>query len=489
MDKKHTLLLILLNIFFSSFLIAEGQIEDEVEPVVNTDSFSKSKSGTSEIKEIPMTPEAYNDYRKAINNTAQMVSDEKAQHLAAGHGLDIVNVTWEDTGRFYDSAVGPNISDMTIQVALKDINDPEIVEVTAMPVIRYPNYDDLSTDLDPGDFTLLTGNQKGNDLKRISLYQFLKNPRDYLSDSSSWKGSVSSLLAPRDSKVLVSAQACFLPIPQGGKAIFNPLLFNYQSYDKNPAVLTVLATREGTSVTIIDNTRDSFEGGYYWGQRLFHNRNGEKASLTGQRESDFQVENNESGESSAIVEDENGLNMVLLIQIPLKQKSRPQTFFGGYETEGLMLMESASAPVMDSDVENAVIGSGPVEGPFIEIDGLRIKRDPDFPVRVTVQFYKATSNGIVSEQDMDDIAKQIKMVYARGDYVSSLVTGGGTGRITEYDGVKIQPENWWRDFWKRFENEKGISREEAIERLEELLGVDYEKREISELYIRDLLRD
>ncbi|MGB3312503.1 MAG: hypothetical protein WBG32_17860 [Nodosilinea sp.] len=26
------------------------------------------------------------------------------------------NVTWEDTGRFYGSAVGPNISDMTIVV-------------------------------------------------------------------------------------------------------------------------------------------------------------------------------------------------------------------------------------------------------------------------------------------------------------------------------------------------------------------------------------
>ena len=59
-----------------------------------------------------------------------------------------------------------------------------------------------------------------------------------------------SLLAEnRDSHVLVSAQACFLPIPPDGIAEFNPVLFNYQSYAGDPAVLTILATREGTSIT------------------------------------------------------------------------------------------------------------------------------------------------------------------------------------------------------------------------------------------------
>jgi hypothetical protein len=48
-----------------------------------------------------------------------------------------------------------------------------------------------------------------------------------------------------------------------------------------------------------------------------------------------------------------------------------------------------------SDVEEAVIGHGKVEGPFTEIDGLEIERDERYPIRVTVQFYKATSNGAV----------------------------------------------------------------------------------------------
>lgn len=439
--------------------------------------------------DFTLSPGAYREYRQAIGLTADMVYDDEAQALASRYGLDIVNVTWEDTGRYYNSSVGPNISDMTIQVGLQDLKDPRYFEVTAMPVIRFPNFDDLSTDLDPSDFTLLVGNEKGESLKRISLYQFLQSPRDFLSDPGSWKGSVNSLLAPRDTKVLVSAQACFLPIPAEGKALFNPVLFNYQSYSENPAVLTVLATREGTSVTVIDNTRDAFDGGYFWGQRLFFNRIGEKASLTGQRESEFLASDRGSDTAAAPqAGGESGLNMVLLIQIPLVQKPQRESFSFGW---GVKSMEEAApmAMEMESDVENAVIGSGPAEGPFIEIDGLKIKRDTNFPVRVTVQFYKATSNGVVNERDMADIARQIGRVYDQGDYVSSLVTGGGTGRITEYAGSKVQPRRWWRDFWNRFEENTGINRNEAILRLKKLLGDDYESREVTELYLRDLLAE
>jgi hypothetical protein len=89
--------------------------------------------------------------------------------------------------------------------------------------------------------------------------------------------------------------------------------------------------------------------------------------------------------------------MVLLIQVPLKQKNPME--------RGMMLMaESMTAAPMatmqKSDVEAAVIGHGEVEGPYTEIDGLDIERDPRFPIRVTVQFYKATSNGAVSQADM-----------------------------------------------------------------------------------------
>ncbi|MGB8702625.1 MAG: hypothetical protein WCD18_24695, partial [Thermosynechococcaceae cyanobacterium] len=226
------------------------------------------------------------NYHRVINETAAMVSDADAQRLAQQYGLNILNITWEDTGRFKNSAVGPNISDMTIQVQQFHPQTKDY-SLHLMPVIRYPNFEDKSADVPLDHFFLKVGNQKGNNLQRVALRDVLANLRSYLTEPNSWKGSQTSLLAPRDSHVLVSAQACFLPIPQGGTAKFNPVLFNYQSYAQNPAVLTILASREGTSVTVIDNQRDGFEAGRTWGQRLFFNQNGERASFTGQRMSDF----------------------------------------------------------------------------------------------------------------------------------------------------------------------------------------------------------
>ena len=116
-----------------------------------------------------------------------------------------------------------------------------------------------------------------------------------------------------------------------------------------------------------------------------------------------------------------------------------------------------------SDVEEAVIGHGAVEGPFTEIDGLEIERDPDFPIRVTVQFYKGTSNGVVSESDLSDIHQQINRVYEDADYVGSLVLDGDTGRPTEYEGPKEEPEDWWERFWRHSEERLGRSREAAVD--------------------------
>jgi hypothetical protein len=420
-------------------------------------------------QELVLAPESTNlereitiledpDYLQAIENTAGMVWNEEAIALASKYGLNVLNVTWEDTGRYYNSSVGPNISDVTIQVQHQDPYSRES-RLTLMPVIRTPNFTDKTADISLDKFYLLVGNEDGSGLHKVTLQEYLGNIRSYLSEPGSWAGRDSSLLASRDSHVLVSAQAAFLPVPKEGAAEFNPVIFNYQSYQGDPAVLTIVATREGTSATVIDNVRDGFPAGFSWGQRLFFNQDGERASFTGERLSDFRAQEQPSGDTPQAA-GEAGLNMVLIIQVPLVQK---------FPMEGEMMpveeaadMASAAPMVkLESDVEVAVIGHGAVEGPFTEIDGLDIERDPRFPVRVTVQFYKATSNGIVSAEDMAEIAGQIERVYAEADYVGSLVVEGDSSRPTEYDGPKEQPEDWWEVFWKRFEDNTGLTQYEA----------------------------
>ena len=68
-----------------------------------------------------------------------------------------------------------------------------------------------------------------------------------------------------------------------------------------------------------------------------------------------------------------------------------------------------------------MLGHGPHLGPFNEGHSLKFERDPQFPVRITVQFYKATSNGVASDVDLDSISKSIGSVYEHAEFVGSLV--------------------------------------------------------------------
>ena len=425
----------------------------------------------------PGKPGNYQAYSGVIQKTAWMVSDNNARTLAQKYGLQVLNVTWEDTGRYKGSSVGPNISDMTIQVQQQDPATKQY-RLTCMPVIRYPNYEDLSADINPDQFYILVGNEKGKPLKRVTLSRYLDNPRKYMTVPASWKGWKKSLLAKRDTHVLVSAQACFLPVPRKGIAEFNPVLFNYQSYAGDPAVLTILATREGTSMTVIDNKRDGFQAGMTWGQRLFFNQKGERASLTGKRLSDF-IADGGSGRKGTVAKHtasaagESGLNLVLLIQVPLKQKTPMRS--KSMECEESVAYDK-SAPAGKSDIEAAVIGHGKVEGPFTEIAGLDIERDERYPVRVTVQFYKATGNGVVSEADIKEIKSQIQRVYKQADYVGSLVVNGDTKRPTEYDGPKDEPADWWETFWKRHEGNTGMTPPDTMHLLRKLFGPNWDPR-------------
>lgn len=45
-------------------------------------------------------------------------------------------------------------------------------------------------------------------------------------------------------------------------------------------------------------------------------------------------------------------------------------------------------------------------------------------VSVTVQFYKATSNGALASADVASIKAQVQRVYKEADYVGSLMTQG-----------------------------------------------------------------
>ena len=105
----------------------------------------------------PNEAEARARYTEMVRRVAAMATDGRARQLAARHRLDIMNVLWEDTGRWEGSSVGPNISDVTIEVEMKDSRGHR--RTALMPVLRYPNFTDKTGDVAIDRIWIPVGNQ------------------------------------------------------------------------------------------------------------------------------------------------------------------------------------------------------------------------------------------------------------------------------------------------------------------------------------------
>lgn len=404
----------------------------------------------------------FREYQAVVDRVAGMTGDEGLYSRVQARGLDVLDIAWEDTGRAMGSAIGPNITDLTLQVRNKD---PQGGWHTAlMPVIRFPNFTDRTGDIPADRFFARVGNQRdgAEGLDTVPLTELLGDLRAFASKPDDIKGS-GNLRAQRDTHFLVSAQAVFLPIPRRGLAEFNPVLFNYQSAPGSPAVLSILITRQGTSLHVIENRPDQ-QSGAGWGQETYFNNRGQRAAFTAERRSD--VVQRIEAQGGPITEDDKtalqkGADVIFLVQVPLKH-SNAGVLGGLYSPKpaptstadlgALGFKDMAAAPMPRAanasrreraDVESAVVGHGPNLGPFSEAHGLSLVRDPAFPVRITVQFYKATSNGIVSNEDLDAIRKSIRDVVAHADYVGSLVVPQGDAkRPTAWQTMPAQWFPW-----------------------------------------------
>jgi hypothetical protein len=401
---------------------------------------------------------ASREYGETIRRVTSMVSDSALQRRVARRGLSVMNVMWEDTGRFEGSSVGPNISDLTLQVRRRAERG---FESSLLPVIRFPNFSDRTGDIPADRFFVRLGNQRASvagaspALETLPLTTLLQNIGNYSSDARSLLGT-GSLLAARDSHFLVSAQAVFLPIPKQGKAEFNPVLFNYQSARGAPAVLSILVTRQGTTMRVIENRSDESSAASGMGQELYFNNNGQRAAFSAERKSDVEAKIAAQGgpkTADDVSAMQKGADSIFLIQVPLLVAQRrraalappaPMASAAGGAGFAKPAAKSAAMPAEEqrSDVEQAVIGHGPNLGKFQEGFGTKLTRDTRFPIRITVQFYKATSNGVVSDADLDAISASLGQVYEHADSVGSLVLPeDDRARPTAWSRI---PNTWFR---------------------------------------------
>ena len=139
----------------------------------------------------PVVAKPDRSYEKMIQKVAGMIENERAYTLAAAQKLQLLNVLWEDTGRWEGSSVGPNISDVTIEV--EGYRNGKKHRTYLMPVMRHDNFTDKTADVKMDKILIPVGNQRENgQLDLVTLTDLLGNIEQYLSDHD--KGKILSLI-------------------------------------------------------------------------------------------------------------------------------------------------------------------------------------------------------------------------------------------------------------------------------------------------------
>ena len=372
--------------------------------------------------------------------------------LLKSYGLNAVTIAWEDSARNKNSSWGPNISDMTLTVETQDVSGFGR-DKKRMPMIRKPNFTDVSCDLEIDHFHVTVGNEsKDGTLQRISLQEYIENLEKY--NTESYNVESEKMFIERDQHILASAQACILPDAQDKDVEFVPELFNYQSSRDNPAVLVIVSTNQGTSSQIITQHN----------QPLYFNRDGEATKFVAKRLEDDRKERKVET-TGEMTQDEQDQNVILIFQIPLKQRARPSFYFGStvpsmmlgggsiLSAGGVGIGECMGGGMFDLDpIVNQSVTNVNIQGfgarsrgmdhailkasdtSFGTFDGLKkhkLMRDERFPIRLTYQYYKITDENMLKEKDVADIAERIKKLYDAAEKKGSLVINSETNRLTE----------------------------------------------------------
>ncbi len=341
-------------------------------------------------------------------DTADLVSNicnsRTTQLLLEAYGLNACQIAWEDTARTKHSCFGPNISDMTL--VTKNSN-------RLMPVIRKPNFSDITEDVPIEHFRL---KYKGS---IISLETLLKKLNVY---------------NERDSVVLTSNQCCVLPAEAKQKTQFAVQLFNYQSVNDGQAVAVILASKQGTSIQLLDSNKT----------KLFHNNKGTAHWFTAERLEDVRTRQNASTTKvksfKEMTVEERLDNSLMVIQVPLipqhKFTRSCNTILSDDSSDGQELLYTTAVSYSSSSftrsrgMDLGQIGLGDEVGPYTGTKGKELNRDAKFPIRCTFQYYRVTDKSDIDEKDILDIKEQLSQSSKVAVNQGSLVLGT-SDRVTE----------------------------------------------------------
>lgn len=334
----------------------------------------------------------------AINNTSDRLSE---------HQIYWQRVGWDDCTRSKNSSLGRNISDWTFQLK----------NGSCLPFLRHQNFNDKTMTISAKDIAITIGNEKyGGNLKSITFENYLKNYGKYtpgVPDDINLSQGDNELVTIRIISVIV-------PEDETGSQEIVPTCYNYQTMDsKNPKNIIGATFHLGTG-----SRTDGTGAEKVYLVKTMSNNNHENTWFRITNEQHESQEQKEAigsvlGTRSAGV----GRNRVMCFQIP-REQDRPQEVYRGFKQDDQPLTRSIFAPkTRGISVGNVSYGSS--AGKYSRTDNMTYKRDKSQNVTLTLAYYYTTSNGNITNEDIDSIVKVINNTYedSKSEWVGSLVTG------------------------------------------------------------------
>lgn len=354
------------------------------------------------------------------------------RELAARHGVALTEVAWEDTARSPHSALGPNVSDLSLHVYCGSDNRVD----SSAAIVRRPNFTDVTCDLPISRFNVTVGNESLAAPRRISLADYLRDFKRY-NTRTEIDGSLYDLeRRGEDTHVLASSQTCLLPLSRHDtECEFEVEVRSYDTFYEGTLrnkVLLIVASAEGTSATIVTCSRRV-------AKRIGFRRGSEAARFVARRLASERERLQKDVSADAPMDArERERNTLLVIQVPLLDRravgekrgcfTSPAFCFGGGGHDANYLkacldssQTSFSFGAAPRGADHAQLSAGKSRGTFHGADG-KIERDFSHPIRVTFQHYRVTDTHVLTDELVTDIKAQLESTYESADAAGSLVT-------------------------------------------------------------------
>lgn len=387
----------------------------------------------------------------------EQVADSLRQ-VAAKHKMAVVRVSWEDASRGWNangslSCMGSNIADV------------RIIDSEKRPIytVRSENWDEKLAVVSARDLALIVGNEYASVekiFKAVTLDQYLKNMGVY---GSYAKVPLNTNLYSEgtDDKISVRFQTVFIPSSKEAPQ-FTTSVYSYATHDAaDPQNLLLYCTSQGTSIQqdapgqeklFLHMNQPNRSASTYW----------LKAVTSDQKVGQEQVETKESTQKAlqqghavaqriGVKQMGNRFNVVMLIQVPLKQVQQSRGFgngsmfgdgdgssykslsFGGKNNECYYSLtptpcsftscggqKKGPPPRVGTSVASRVSMGKMEEKAWKGLTCQNFIRHPSQHITATITMYYVVEGGVPSVADVESAIADIEKLYADCGLVGKL---------------------------------------------------------------------